>query len=577
MNQNKIPFGTLPDGTLVEQISLRSGDIACQILTYGAALQSLTVPDACGNPTDVVLGFSSLKDYLEQPCCLGAIMGRCANRIGGAQFSLNGQKYVLCANDGANHLHGGAVGFDKQVWSVEELSESAVTLCLTSPDGQEGYPGTLHIRVTYQLKNNALELTYEASSDKDTLCNPTNHTYFNLSGHDSGPAYEQQIRIFADRYTPVGDGSIPTGELADVTGTPMDLRDFALIAGRMDLDFSQLHRTEGSFDHNWVINGWDTTLCPAAAARSLSSGISMTVETTLPGVQFCIGKHLNQITAAGKDGADYGGWQGFCLEPQYFPDSPNHPQFPEAWLRAGETYRQKTVYRFDRLNLSACRFQADPSATVLKGKKINFLGDSITAGVGTSHVRKHFVSLIAEATGAVCRNYGVGGTRIAKQKSVSEWPCWDLDFNMRSAEMDPDADYMVIFGGSNDFGTGDAPFGTFADRTIDTFCGALHTLYTTLISRYPGAKFLIITPLHRINDDCPKENEASHPILKDYVDMIRKTAEYYSLPVLDLYVASGLQPNVPAIQESFIPDGVHPNDAGHEIMATKILHALCNL
>lgn len=577
MRCNKVPFGTLPDGTLIEKISLRNGDIACEILTYGGILQSLTVPDACGNPTDVVLGFSEIKDYLEQPGCLGATVGRYANRIGGARFSLNGQEYPLCANDGPNHLHGGAVGFHKQVWSVEELSENALTLSLTSPDGQEGYPGTLKIRVTYRLQNNALELTYDAVSDKDTLCNLTNHAYFNLNGHQSGPVYEQQVRIFADQYTPVCAGPIPTGELADVTGTPMDLRDFAAIGTRVDLDFPQLHLTQGSYDHNWAINGWDSTLRPAAAARSLSSGITMTVETTMPGVQFYIGKYLSEITVAGKDGVSYGMHHGFCLETQYFPDSPNKPNFPSAVLRAGQPYHQETIFRFDRHDASSSRFRKDPAAESLKGKKINFLGDSITFGTGTSHVGKRFTSIIAAASGATCRNYGIGGTRIARQTVPSAWSEHDLDFNMRALEMDPDADYVVVFGGTNDYGHGDAPFGNFEDRTVDTFCGALHCLYTTLLNRYPGAKILVITPLHRHNEDVPKANETTPLVLKDYVETIRRIAEYYALPVLDLYATSGLQPNVPVIQEMFVPDGLHPNDAGQEVLATKILHALCNL
>ena len=577
MSWNNVPFGTLPDGTTVHKISLRSGLMSCEVLTYGAALQSLIVPDTCGNPVDVVLGFSSLKDYVEQPGCLGAIVGRYANRISGAKFSLNGQEYPLCANEAPNHIHGGIMGFHKQVWNVEEQSENAVTLSLTSPDGQEGFPGTLQVRVTYRLENNALELTYDAVSDKDTVCNLTNHAYFNLNGHQSGPAYNQEVRIYADQFTPIGTGNIPTGELADVTGTPMDLRAFTVIGARMDLDFPQLHLTDGSFDHNWVINNWDTTLRPAAAARSLSSGITMNVETTLPGVQLYIGKFLNRITAPGKDGAFYGGWQGFCLETQYFPDSPNKPNFPSACLKAGEPYHQQTVFRFDRHDASSSRFRRDPAAETLKGKKINFLGDSITFGAGTSHNGKRFTSIIAEATGAVCRNYGIGGTRIARQQVPTEWPEQDLDFNMRAVDMDPDADYVVVFGGTNDFGHGDAPFGKFEDRTVNTFCGALHCLYTTLLNRYPAAKIMVITPLHRQYEDNPKPNEAQPLVLKDYVDMIRRTAEYYSLPVLDLYAGSGLQPNVPVIREVFVPDGLHPNDAGQEILATKILHALCSL
>ena len=204
----------------------------------------------------------------------------------------------------------------------------------------------------------------------------------------------------------------------------------------------------------------------------------------------------------------------------------------------------------------------------LNGLKINFLGDSITEGHGCSSVEKQFTSLVAAQTGAITRCYGIGGTRIARQSKPSEWPRHDLDFPSRVAEMDPDADLIVVFGGTNDFGHGDAPFGDFADRTVDTFCGALHVLHTSLLEKYPEATIMIMTPLHRATEAIPNMHGK---VLKDYVDMIRRAAEYYSLPVLDLYAVSGMQPAVPVMKDKYMPDGLHPNDAGHVLLTNRIV------
>lgn len=204
----------------------------------------------------------------------------------------------------------------------------------------------------------------------------------------------------------------------------------------------------------------------------------------------------------------------------------------------------------------------------LNGLKINFLGDSITEGHGCSSVEKQFTSLVAAQTGAITRCYGIGGTRIARQSKPSEWPRHDLDFPSRVAEMDPDADLIVVFGGTNDFGHGDAPFGDFADRTVDTFCGALHVLYTALLEKYPEATIMVMTPLHRTTEAIPNMHGK---VLKDYVDMIRCAAEYYSLPVLDLYAVSGMQPAVPVMKDKYMPDGLHPNDAGHVLLTNRIV------
>lgn len=341
---NKQRFGHMPDGTPVEQITLRDGAVRCEILTYGGAVRSLTVPDRNGRAVDVVLGFDTLEDYRAQGKYIGALVGRYANRIGGSRFTLSGTEHILPANEGTNHLHGGLTGFDKQVWTITDLRETAVTLTLFSPDGQEGYPGNLSIEVTYTLSRSALEIEYRAHCDRDTLCNPTNHTYFNLSGHSSGPVEWQHIQVLAGRYTPVAEGSIPTGAIEPVDGTPMDLRTPQPIGAHINDPFDQLRLT-GGYDHNWAIDGWDGTLRPAARTWSSDTGIRLEVLTTLPGIQFYAGNFVAGCPA-GKNGAVYVRRSGFCLESQYFPDSPNHPGFPSAVLAAGEEYRSKTVFCF---------------------------------------------------------------------------------------------------------------------------------------------------------------------------------------------------------------------------------------
>ena len=337
-------FGHMPDGTGVEEVTLSNGHLKCSIITYGGAVRSLMVPDRNGSLVDVVLGFDTLEDYRKQDKYMGALVGRYANRIGGARFALNGVEYPLAANDGPNSLHGGMVGFDKQVWTVEELSENAVTLSLVSPDMQEGYPGTLKVWVTYALKDGELLIWYRAKCDKDTPCNLTNHSYFNLSGHDSGSVEGQYIRVMASRYTPAA-GLIPTGEIAPVNRTPMDLRRAQRIGEHIRDKFPQLTMA-GGYDHNWVIDGYDDEASvPAARAWSPETGICMEVTTTQPGVQFYAGNFISGCPA-GKGGAAYKDRHGFCLETQGFPDSPNKPNFPPCVLWAGSEYRNGTAYRF---------------------------------------------------------------------------------------------------------------------------------------------------------------------------------------------------------------------------------------
>ena len=260
-------FGILPDGRTVEELTIHGGGLTASVLTWGGILRTLWVPTKDGSTVDVLLGMDTVGDYLQQDKYLGALIGRYANRIGGASFDLGGKIYPLAANDGPNSLHGGPGGFDRQMWTVENQTEDSVTLTLESPDGQEGYPGNLSVRVVYLLDGDGLHIRYEAKTDGDTICNLTNHAYFNLSGHSSGPVTDQEIQIFADRYTPTLPGSIPTGEIAPVDGTPMDLRVSQPMGLHADDDFAQL-KLAGGYDHNWVINGYDGTLRPAARAVS---------------------------------------------------------------------------------------------------------------------------------------------------------------------------------------------------------------------------------------------------------------------------------------------------------------------
>lgn len=339
------PFGVMPDGTAVELYPLSSGALSCSVITFGGSLQSLRVPDRTGKPVDVLLGFDALEPYRTHGKSLGALVGRYANRIGGARFTLNGKTYPLAANNnGVNHLHGGLVGYGQRVWTVEDAADSSLTLSLFSPDGEEGYPGDLQVRVIYTLTEEGLRIEYRAECDRDTVCNFTNHAYFNLSGHDSGPVLDQTIQLLADRYTPTDPLSIPTGEIAPVEGTPMDLRRPTPIGAHIGDEFPQL-RQAGGYDHNWIPGGEPGSLRPIARAASAATGIAMEVLSTLPGVQFYTGNYLDGCPA-GKGGAPYANRWGFCLETQFYPDTPNHENFPSCVLRAGETFYHTAEFRF---------------------------------------------------------------------------------------------------------------------------------------------------------------------------------------------------------------------------------------
>lgn len=337
------PFGVTKGGEEVRELILGNGVLSCGIITFGAAVRTLTVPGKDG-PVDVVLGYETLAEYETNGGFFGAVVGRYANRIAKGRFTLNGKDYTLALNDGPNHLHGGAVGYSHRVWTVEEAAADRAVLTLDSPDGEEGYPGHLRAKVTYSLEGDTLSIRYEAVSDKDTPCNLTNHSYFNLSGQGSGDVLEQKIRLFCSAYTPADDTSIPLGTVEPVEGTPMDLRTETAIGAHIGEDFQQLVWGHG-YDHNFVVDGQPGVMRPAARAYSGATGVGMEVETDSPGMQFYTANFVED-GRKGKGGAVYGFRHGFCLETQHFPDSPNRPDFPSATLKAGERYDQTTRFRF---------------------------------------------------------------------------------------------------------------------------------------------------------------------------------------------------------------------------------------
>ena len=343
------PFGAAPDGRPIDLVTLRNTNgIEVRLMTYGGTILSLETPDRDGVLDDIVLGFDTAEPYFTKSPYFGSIIGRYGNRIGNARFTLDGVVHSLSVNDGINHLHGGAQGWDKVVWQGEPFQNAdgvGVVLRHTSPDGDQGYPGTVTATVTYWLRtDNSLVIDYEATTDKATVVNLTHHSYFNLAGAQADDILGHELMIAAERYTPVGPGLIPTGELAPVEGTPFDFRTPHAIGARIDADDPQLSLGQG-YDHNWVIGRVSPE--PALVARVVEpvTGRTLEVESTEPGLQFYAGNFLDG-TIVGKGGRVYGHRSGFCLEPQHYPDSPNQPEFPSPVLRPGETYRSRTVLRF---------------------------------------------------------------------------------------------------------------------------------------------------------------------------------------------------------------------------------------
>jgi len=345
----KEPFGRTENDRQVDIYTLTNKNgIEVRAVTYGGIILSLTVPDKNGILADIVLGYNTLDGYLEANPYFGAIVGRYGNRIGNARFTLDGTEYELAQNNGPNHLHGGLVGYDKVVWSAETFEkeeERGVIFSYTSPDGEEGYPGTLDVRVTYTLTDqNELIFDYHATTDKATPVNLTQHTYFNLAGHDRGDILSHEMQIFADRFTPTDDTLIPTGELRSVTETPMDFTESTVIGARIEEAYEPLVLA-GGYDHNYILDRENDGLSLAARVFEPSSGRVMEVLTTEPGMQFYSGNFLDG-SITGKGGAVYPQRSGFCLETQHFPDSPNKPAFPPAIVRPGEVYQTQTVFRF---------------------------------------------------------------------------------------------------------------------------------------------------------------------------------------------------------------------------------------
>jgi aldose 1-epimerase len=344
----KVAFGTTPDGKAVELYTLtNTHGIEVRVMTYGGIVVSLQTPDKKGRFADVTLGFDALGGYLAKNPYFGALVGRYGNRIGSAKFTLDGKEYTLAINNGPNALHGGLKGFDKVVWQAQSFQKSAevgVILKYTSADGEEGYPGTLHVTVTYTLNDkNEFSIDYQATTDKATPINLTNHTYFNLAGEGSGSILGEELMLNADRFTPVDATLIPTGKIASVKGTPLDFTKPTAIGARINDKYEQMV-FGGGYDHNFVINRQGPGLVLAARVYDPTSGRVLEVDTTEPGVQFYTGNFLDGTP--GKHGHSYKSRDAFCLETQHYPDSPNKPNFPSTILRPGKTYHSTTVWRF---------------------------------------------------------------------------------------------------------------------------------------------------------------------------------------------------------------------------------------
>jgi aldose 1-epimerase len=349
LSHHEESFGTTKDRAEVSLYTLtNSNGLEISITNYGGIVTRLLIPDRTGEPADVVLGYDALEAYLLDSPYFGSLIGRYGNRIGGARFTLDGVEYSLAANNGENHLHGGLRGFDKVVWSGEPYStadEVGVRLRYVSEDGEEGYPGRLSVAVTYALTDaNELRIEYAAETDKATIVNLTHHGYFNLAGHASGDVLGHELMLNARRFTPIDAGLIPTGELKDVAGTPMDFLAPTTVGARIDQDDEQL-RFAGGYDHNFALDDYDGSLRLAARVREPLSGRVMEVYTTEPGIQFYSGNFLDGSNI-GKGDVAYEHRTGFCLETQHFPDSPNKPHFPSTVLRPGDTYKSTTIYRF---------------------------------------------------------------------------------------------------------------------------------------------------------------------------------------------------------------------------------------
>jgi aldose 1-epimerase len=347
---DRAPYGTTQDGQPVEIFTMTNDHgMRVRFLSYGGIITEIDVPDRTGRLDDIVLGLNSLQEYQTLPGHFGAITGRYANRIGGAQFTLNGQTYHLIANNGPNTLHGGPNALDRQVWTVSPLTVPngvAATLSYVSKDGDQGFPGTLTTHVTYTLTDDGvLQIAYVASTDQDTVINFTNHSYFNLAGNGSGSVADQLLLVNADRYTPVGPDLIPTGEISPVEGTPLDFRQSMPIGARLHSAFQQMVYAHG-YDHNFVLNkGSGDNVTFAARGYDPRTGRVVDCFTTEPAVQVYTSNGMNG-SVVGSSGTAYRQTEAFTLETQHFPDSPNKPNFPTTELKPGQEFRSTTLFRF---------------------------------------------------------------------------------------------------------------------------------------------------------------------------------------------------------------------------------------
>jgi len=343
-------FGALSDGTKVEAVTLTNGaGMSAKIMTLGATLQSLTVPDKAGHKDDVVLGYDTAQEYLTRPNFFGASVGRYANRIAKGKFSLDGKTYSLATNDGPNSLHGGTKGFDKRMWKIDSVASGAdakVVMSYVSADGEEGFPGELKVTATYSLnEQNELKLEYRATTSKPTVLNLTNHSYFNLSGNDARDVTGNMVTLHAARFTPVDSTLIPTGERAAVAGTPFDFRRPHRVGDRIRDAKDQQIRYGRGYDHNFIVDGAAGALRPAAVVSEPVSGRTMEISVTAPGIQFYTGNFMDG-TFFGKSSRAYRQGDAICLEPGVFPDSPNHADFPTSRLNPGQNYLNTIVYKF---------------------------------------------------------------------------------------------------------------------------------------------------------------------------------------------------------------------------------------
>jgi aldose 1-epimerase len=340
------PLFQKPEGTATLYTLQNTNGIRVSITNYGATILSIWVPDRNGKLADVVLGHGSTEMLCQQCYYLGATVGRCCNRISKGQFTLNGRDYQLACNDhGKNHLHGGIGGFARRFWQAQTLENGSLRMSLHSPDGEDGYPGNLEVSVVFTLtENDQLQLHYQAQGDADTLCSLTNHTYFNLAGHDAGDILKHKLKLYADRFTETNAESIPTGRELPVAGTSMDFTDFHAIGERIHAADQPLKFGNG-YDHNWVLRDGDGQLALCAELYEPESGRLLQVSTDLPGIQFYSGNFIDG-SACGKGGVYYQPRSGLALETQYAPDAVNHPQWPSPILRAGEQFDKTTIFAF---------------------------------------------------------------------------------------------------------------------------------------------------------------------------------------------------------------------------------------